>query len=47
MMQGGWEFVGSAYGITYAALVVYAISLMRRVSAAPHAGPETGLGRAP
>ncbi len=31
---GGWEYVYAAYGITYAAIVVYAISLwLRRRSA--------------
>lgn len=33
MMQGGWEFVGAAYGVAYGALALYGLSLYRRVRA--------------
>ncbi|HMK74228.1 MAG TPA: hypothetical protein VK454_12865 [Myxococcaceae bacterium] len=29
-IQGGWEFVWAAYGLTWAALVLYAASLWAR-----------------
>ena len=31
MIQGGWEFVYAAYGITAAALILYAFSLFVRL----------------
>ena len=31
MIQGGWEFVWAAYGITGVAMVVYAASLWQRL----------------
>ena len=30
MIQGGWEFVWSVYGITWAGLILYGISLHLR-----------------
>jgi hypothetical protein len=29
-IQGGWEYVWTAYGVTWAALVLYALSLWLR-----------------
>jgi len=29
-MVGGWEYVWAAYGITWAALAIYAVSLLWR-----------------
>ena len=31
IVVGGWEFVWSAYGITAAALLIYAVSLLARL----------------
>lgn len=30
MIQGGWEFVWAAYGMTFATLTLYAMSLIGR-----------------
>ena len=30
MIQGGWEFIGAAYGLTWLVLGVYAVSLWMR-----------------
>ena len=38
MIQGGWEFVYAAYGITGAAMVLYGISLFVRLRQADNAG---------
>ncbi len=32
MIQGGWEYVWGAYGLTAAVLVIYAVSLQLRLS---------------
>lgn len=38
---GGWDFVGAAYGVSWAGLVLYALSLwVRRPRAAPGASKE-------
>jgi hypothetical protein len=31
IVQGGWEFVWAAYGITGTALLIYTVSLLRRL----------------
>ncbi len=36
MIQGGWEFVYAAYGITGAAMALYGISLFVRLRKADH-----------
>ena len=40
IVTGGWEFVAAAYGITFAALGVYAVSLIARVRRGPDADQE-------
>ena len=35
MIQGGWEFVYAAYGITGGALALYALSLFVRLRRSP------------
>jgi heme exporter protein D len=39
MIQGGWEFVWGAYGLTFATLVVYALTLSLRLRRARAAQP--------
>lgn len=36
VVVGGWEFVWAAYGITGAALVIYAVSLIRKLKRSAH-----------
>ncbi|MES2641194.1 MAG: hypothetical protein V4850_17020 [Myxococcota bacterium] len=31
MIQGGWEYVWGAYGLTFAVLVIYAVSMQLRL----------------
>ena len=40
MIQGGWEFVWAAYGITFATLVLYGMSLYGRQRAQEKVGKE-------
>jgi hypothetical protein len=37
MIQGGWEFVWSAYGIVYTVLIAYGASLYARTRSAQEA----------
>jgi hypothetical protein len=30
MIQGGWEYIGAAYGITWGVLILYGLSLWLR-----------------
>lgn len=31
MIQGGWEYVGAAYGLTFTVLALYALSMQLRL----------------
>lgn len=40
IVTGGWEFVAAAYGITFAALGVYAVSVVARLRREPDGDQE-------
>ncbi|HVT43904.1 MAG TPA: hypothetical protein VMT00_05890 [Thermoanaerobaculia bacterium] len=44
MIEGGWSFVWAAYGITALILVVYTISLIRRISVEQRIVDRSGAG---